>query len=60
MIGRLTIYGITPSLHHTDQYPAQKLLKVLILHPLGAGAGLTGLPGDYTPPSRFVKAFFFT
>ena len=27
--------------------------------PFGAGAGLTGLPGDYTPPSRFVRAFFF-
>ncbi len=28
--------------------------------PYGAGAGLTGLPGDYTPPSRFVRAFIFT
>ncbi|MCL5261474.1 MAG: choloylglycine hydrolase family protein [Gammaproteobacteria bacterium] len=28
--------------------------------PFGAGAGMTGLPGDYTPPSRFVRAFFFT
>jgi len=24
--------------------------------PLGQGTGLLGLPGDYTPPSRFVKA----
>ena len=24
--------------------------------PLGQGTGLIGLPGDYTPPSRFVKA----
>ncbi len=23
--------------------------------PLGQGTGLLGLPGDYTPPSRFVK-----
>lgn len=25
--------------------------------PHGQGAGLRGLPGDYTPPSRFVRAF---
>jgi choloylglycine hydrolase len=26
------------------------------LHPLGQGGGLRGLPGDYTPPSRFIRA----
>lgn len=25
---------------------------------LGQGGGLTGIPGDYTPPSRFVRAAF--
>lgn len=25
----------------------------------GAGSGLLGLPGDFTPPSRFVRAEFF-
>lgn len=25
---------------------------------LGQGGGLTGLPGDYTPPARFVRAAF--
>lgn len=25
----------------------------------GAGTGMLGLPGDITPPSRFVKAFFY-
>ena len=25
----------------------------------GAGAGMVGLPGDNTPPSRFVRAFFY-
>jgi choloylglycine hydrolase len=25
--------------------------------PLGNGGGLRGLPGDYTPPGRFVRAF---
>jgi choloylglycine hydrolase len=27
---------------------------------LGEGSGLLGLPGDYTPPSRFVRAVTFT
>lgn len=27
---------------------------------LGAGSGMIGLPGDFTPPSRFVRAVAFT
>jgi choloylglycine hydrolase len=30
------------------------------LKPLGSGSGLIGLPGDFTPPSRFVRAAAFT
>lgn len=30
------------------------------LRQLGQGSGLLGLPGDYTPPSRFVRAVAFT
>lgn len=30
------------------------------LAPFGAGSGLLGLPGDFTPPSRFVRAIAFT
>ncbi len=30
------------------------------LPPLGAGSGLIGVPGDFTPPSRFVRAVAFT
>jgi choloylglycine hydrolase len=30
------------------------------LKPLGGGSGLIGLPGDFTPPSRFVKAVALT
>jgi len=26
------------------------------LKPIGAGSGMLGLPGDFTPPSRFVRA----
>jgi len=28
--------------------------------PFGGGAGMTGLPGDYSSPSRFIRAFFYT
>ena len=30
------------------------------ISPFGAGTGLLGLPGDITPPSRFVRASFYT
>ena len=29
------------------------------LNPIGGGSGLLGIPGDMTPPSRFVRAAFF-
>lgn len=32
----------------------------LDLAPLGAGSGMIGLPGDFTPPSRFVRAVAWT
>jgi len=28
--------------------------------PLGVGSGMLGIPGDFTPPSRFVRAFAFS
>jgi len=28
--------------------------------PLGVGSGFLGLPGDFTPPSRFIRAVVFT
>jgi len=31
----------------------------ITLAPFGAGSGTIGLPGDVTPPSRFVRAFFY-
>ncbi len=30
--------------------------KELTFSPLGAGSGMMGLPGDFTPPSRFIRA----
>jgi choloylglycine hydrolase len=35
-------------------------LDGLKLSQLGQGAGMHGLPGDFTPPSRFVRAVAFT
>lgn len=32
----------------------------LNLSPLGGGSGMLGLPGDFTPPSRFIRAAAFT
>lgn len=36
-------------------------LKILgtLVQPFGFGAGMLGIPGDFTPPSRFVRAAFF-
>lgn len=46
-------------------YPTAKLIGApgageLKLQPLGMGAGGAGLPGDFTPPSRFVRMVYFT
>ena len=30
------------------------------LRAIGGGSGMLGLPGDFTPPSRFVRAAFFS
>jgi choloylglycine hydrolase len=38
--------------------PAVTLGPVKLL-PLGEGTGMLGLPGDFTPPSRFVRAVAF-
>ena len=39
--------------------PPVKLGSVT-LEPTGQGSGMLGLPGDFTPPSRFVRAVAFT
>ena len=36
-----------------------KNIAELEFSPVGAGSGVIGLPGDYTPPSRFVRAVAF-
>lgn len=34
-------------------------VEELDFRPLGSGTGMIGLPGDFTPPSRFVRAVAF-
>ncbi|WP_411572507.1 linear amide C-N hydrolase [Tropicimonas sp. TH_r6] len=34
--------------------------EVRFFAPLGAGSGMIGLPGDNTPPSRFIRAVAWT
>lgn len=35
-------------------------LRGLRLAPFGQGSGMVGMPGDFTPPSRFVRAAIFS
>ena len=36
------------------------MLKNLLIKAFGQGSGMLGLPGDFTPPSRFIRAAFFS
>ena len=38
----------------------RELSDGFMLTPLGGGSSMLGLPGDFTPPSRFVRAAFFS
>jgi penicillin V acylase-like amidase (Ntn superfamily) len=40
-------------------YPANQKIGDLELSPFGMGGGSRGLPGDFTPPSRFVRMAFY-
>jgi choloylglycine hydrolase len=46
-------------LNATANYPANATMGGLTLSPFGMGGGGVGLPGDFTPPSRFVRMVFF-
>jgi choloylglycine hydrolase len=39
--------------------PASRNINGVSLAPFGAGSGMLGLPGDFTPPSRFIRAVAF-
>ena len=42
-----------------DNHPPIQLGSVK-LAPFGQGSGMLGMPGDFTPPSRFVRAVAFS
>ena len=49
--------------NYVNLFPGQadplKLTDEVTLRQFGAGAGFLGIPGDVTPPSRFVRAAFY-
>lgn len=45
-------------LNLTPEYPTNRLSDKISLIPYGNGFGAIGLPGDYSPSSRFIKAVF--
>ncbi|MDD3340629.1 MAG: choloylglycine hydrolase family protein [Bacilli bacterium] len=54
-------WHLTNLKNYTNLSPTQKEENKwgnLILTPFGQGAGAFGLPGDFTPPSRFVRVAF--
>lgn len=55
-------WQVTNLNNYVNLYPGSAEVKTYgkaELHPFGAGTGFLGLPGDVTPPSRFVRAFFY-
>lgn len=49
--------------NYTNLSPTNAKPRVINGHsfaPFGQGSGLVGLPGDFTPPSRFVRATIFS
>ena len=44
---------------YTGNVQPQKLNDEVTLKQFGAGAGFLGIPGDATPPSRFVRAALY-
>ena len=48
--------------NYVNLYPGDapvRRLGAVTLHPTGGNSGFLGLPGDATPPSRFVRAAFY-
>ncbi len=47
-------------IHLSSGETPDKTVGDVNLYSFGGGTNLTGLPGDLTPPSRLVRAFFYT
>ena len=55
-------WQITNLNNYVNLYPGAASVQdfgAIKLAPFGAGSGMLGIPGDVTPPSRFVRAAFF-
>lgn len=55
-------WQITNLNNYVNLYPgatASRELGGITIFPFGAGAGFRGIPGDVTPPSRFVRIAFY-
>ena len=55
-------WQITNLNNYVNLYPGAATSKpfgAIKLAPFGAGSGFLGIPGDVTPPSRFVRAAFY-
>lgn len=56
-------WHLTNLRNYVNLHPApateHELMGVLKLAPFGVGSGFMGIPGDFTPPSRFVRATAF-
>lgn len=54
-------WHLTTSRNYMNVSPFQseeKGLGQIVLTPFGQGGGTFGMPGDYTPPSRFIRTVF--
>ncbi|WP_421901504.1 linear amide C-N hydrolase [Maridesulfovibrio sp.] len=54
MINLRNYLGLSAAAH------SAKEIENINFAPIGAGSGFIGLPGDFTPPSRFVRAVVYT
>lgn len=55
-------WQVTNLNNYVNLYPGSAQFKragKTTIFPFGAGSGMLGLPGDITPPSRFVRAYFY-
>lgn len=52
------VWNVQNYLHMTPMYPENKMSKHVDINPYGNGFGSIGLPGDCSPASRFVRAFY--
>lgn len=53
-------WHLTNLRNYLNLHPVASNAPVLGLTPLGQGIGLQGMPGDFLPPSRFVRAWIYS